>query len=84
MAELFPGHKPGYLSLNNMQTILKNWTPIRIVRLIAGIVILGYGITIIDWPLILIGSVIGAMAIANTACGPFSNSCDIEPKKKNE
>lgn len=67
-----------------MQAILKNWNALRIIRLIAGVFVLGYGVSIIDWLLILVGFTLGMMAIFNTGCSPFSNSCEIDPKKSNE
>ena len=67
-----------------MQAILKNWNAIRIVRLVAGVFVLGYGISIVDWLLILIGFTLGMMAIFNTGCSPFSQSCAVDIKKKDE
>lgn len=51
-----------------------------------GIGLLIYGSIIVDWPFIIIGTMVGWMAISNTGCSPFSSSCEVEPKvsKKNE
>jgi len=67
-----------------MKTILSNWSISRILRLIIGLIVFVYGITIIDWALIIVGGMFGFMAMANSACGPFSNSCEVDqsPKQK--
>ena len=67
-----------------MQTILKNWNFVRTIRLIAGIALLAYGYSIMDWLIIMMGFVLGIMAITNSGCNPFSRSCDIEIKKDRE
>jgi len=64
-----------------MQTILKNWNLVRIIRLVLGFGLLGYGYFITDWLLILIGIVLGFMAITNSGCNPFGGSCDVNYKK---
>jgi 1,4-dihydroxy-2-naphthoate octaprenyltransferase len=67
-----------------MQAILKNWNLIRMIRLVAGIAVLGYGMSVVDWLLILIGFTLGIMAIFNTGCSPFSSTCEVDTEKKNE
>ena len=67
-----------------MQTILKNWNFIRTIRLLAGVALLVYGYTIMDWLIILIGFTLGIMAITNSGCSPFSRSCDVDIKKDSE
>ena len=67
-----------------MRDFFKNWDFFRWLRLAAGIGMLSYGAVIIDWPFIILGTMVGWMAVANTGCSPFSNSCEIEPKVKKE
>jgi len=67
-----------------MDTFLKNWNFFRTFRLVAGVAILIYGYTEMDWLLMMIGTTFGAMAIANTACGPFSNNCAVDYKDKKQ
>ena len=65
-----------------MQSILQNWNIIRVIRLLAGIVLLGYGYSIVDWLIILIGFTLSVMAITNSGCNPiFGRSCDTDLKK---
>jgi len=66
-----------------MQTILKNWNFVRIIRLIAGIALLAYGSSIMDWLIMMIGFTLGIMALTNSGCSPFS-SCDVDIKKDRE
>ena len=65
-----------------MQEIFKNWDFFRIFRLVAGIGMLAYGAFVVDWPFIILGTMLGWMAVANTGCSPFSKSCEIDPKAK--
>ena len=65
-----------------MKNFLRGWGFSRILRLVAGAAILGYGFMNIDWALIIFGSMIAIMGITNTGCGPFSNSCEIDPEEK--
>jgi hypothetical protein len=67
-----------------MHRIFSNWTFFRALRLAAGITILVYGYMGMDWPLIFLGSMFGFMAITNSQCGPFSNSCKIDYKEKDK
>ena len=67
-----------------MQTILKNWNVARTIRLTAGIALLAYGYSIMDWLIIMIGFALGLMAITNSGCSPFSRSCDVDIKKESE
>ena len=67
-----------------MQTVLKNWNVIRAIRLIAGISLLAYGYSIMDWLIMMIGFAFGLMAITNSACNPFTRSCDVDLKKDSE
>ena len=67
-----------------MKKYLSGWGFSRVLRLVAGLAILGYGYSNIDWALIIFGSMIAIMGITNSGCGPFSNSCEIDPKVKNE
>lgn len=66
--------------------IFNNWNAFRWIRLIAGSGMLIYGAFIVDWPFIILGTMVGWMAISNTGCSPFSSSCEIEtkPNPKNE
>jgi len=66
------------------QEFFSNWNFLRIIRLVAGISILVYGYRQMDWLLIMIGTTFGIMAIVNSQCGPFSNSCKVEYNKKGE
>ena len=65
---------------------MQNWNLFRLVRLVGGLGLLVYGISVVDWPFIIIGTMIGWMAIANSGCSPFSNTCEVPQKevKKNE
>jgi hypothetical protein len=65
-----------------MQTIFSNWIFFRALRLMAGVSILVYGYLDTDWLLMMIGTTIGVMALANTACGPLSNNCKVDYKEK--
>lgn len=65
-----------------MQKLFKNWDFFRIFRLVAGVGMLGYGTYIVDWPFIILGTMVGWMAIANTGCSPFNKSCAVEPNTK--
>ena len=65
-----------------MQAIFRNWNFFRAVRLMAGVTILVYGYLDTDWLLMMIGTTFGVMALANTACGPFSNNCKVDLKEK--
>ena len=67
-----------------MAEFFSNWNFFRWFRLIAGIGMLGYGAFIVDWPFIILGTMVGWMAIANTGCTPFSNNCEIEPQVKKQ
>ena len=67
-----------------MQTVLKNWNIIRTIRLIAGISLLAYGYSIMDWLIIMIGFALGLMALTNSGCNPFTRSCDVNLKKDSE
>ena len=67
-----------------MPTILKNWNFIRTVRLFAGIALLAYGYSIMDWLIMLIGFTLGIMALTNSGCSPFSRSCDVNIKQDSE
>jgi hypothetical protein len=67
-----------------MNSILTNWNFFRGLRLVAGVTILVYGYTDMDWPLILLGSMFAFMAITNSQCGPFSNSCNVVYKEKDK
>ena len=67
-----------------MQDIFRNWNFFRALRLVAGITIFVYGYLEVDWLLMLIGTTFSAMAIFNTACGPFSNNCKVDYKEKVE
>ena len=67
-----------------MQAILKNWNFIRTIRLLAGFALLVYGYSIMDWLIILIGFMLGMMALTNSGCSPFSRSCDVDIKKDSE
>lgn len=68
-----------------MQDFFKNWDFFRVFRLIAGLAMLSYGAAKVDWPFIILGTMVGWMAVSNTGCSPFSSSCEIEPKvKKND
>ena len=67
-----------------MQAIFSNWNFSRIIRLVAGIAILTYGYLEMDWLLMMIGVTFGFMAVANTACGPFSNNCKVDYKEKTD
>ena len=67
-----------------MQAILKNWNFVRTIRLIAGVSLLVYGYTIMDWLVIMIGIALGLMAITNSGCSPFSNSCEVKVKEEDE
>lgn len=65
-----------------MQEIFKHWNFFRLFRLVAGIGMLGYGAYVVDWPFIILGTMVGWMAVTNTGCTPFNNNCEIEPKVK--
>ena len=67
-----------------MQAVLKNWNFIRAIRLLAGIALLVYGYSIMDWLIILIGFTLGIMALTNSGCSPFSSSCEVNPKEEDE
>ncbi len=64
-----------------MQAILKNWNLIRIIRLLTGVALLAYGYSIMDWLIIMLGFFLGAMAVANAGCNPFTNSCKVDVSK---
>ena len=67
-----------------MQTVLKNWNFIRTIRLVAGIALLAYGYSIMDWLIIMSGFALSLMAITNSGCNPFTRSCDVDFKKDSE
>ena len=67
-----------------MQAILKNWNFLRTIRLVVGVGLLGYGYSIMDWLVIMIGIALGLMAITNSGCSPFSNSCEVKVKEEDE
>ena len=67
-----------------MQAVLKNWNFIRAIRLLAGIALLVYGYSIMDWLIILIGFTLGIMALTNSGCSRFSSSCEVNPKEEDE
>lgn len=67
-----------------MQTILKNWNFIRAIRLVAGIILMVYGYSIMDWLIMMIGFAFGLMAITNSGCNPFTRSCDVDLKQDSE
>ncbi len=64
-----------------MQALLKGWSVIRLIRLVAGVAILGYGYSIMDWLLIMIGVTLAIMSLANAGCGPFASSCATDYKE---
>jgi uncharacterized membrane protein HdeD (DUF308 family) len=65
-----------------MDTFFRNWNFFRILRLLGGVAIFLYGYTEMDWLLMMIGVTFSVMAIANTACGPFSSDCKVDYKEK--
>ena len=67
-----------------MQSIIKDWNFIRIIRLVAGVYLVGYGYSIMDYLIIMIGAVLALMAVTNSGCSPFSNSCEVKVKEEDE
>ena len=67
-----------------MGSFFTNWNFFRVFRLIAGLAVLGYGYTRADWLLAGLGAMFSFMALANTSCGPFSNSCEADYKEKKD
>jgi hypothetical protein len=67
-----------------MQSILKDWSFIRVIRLLAGVGLIGYGYSIMDWLIIMIGAALCLMAVTNSGCSPFSNSCEVKVKQEDE
>lgn len=57
-----------------MNTLLKDWNIIRILRLIAGIVIIGMAIAESQIILSIIGLLLLIQAVMNTGCG--ANGCN--------
>ena len=67
-----------------MQSIIKDWNFIRIIRLVAGVYLVGYGYSIMDYLIIMIGAALALMAVTNSGCSPFSNSCEVKVKEEDE
>ena len=61
-----------------MKAILQGWNFIRILRLILGVAILVQGIVAKDTMTIVLGVVLGGMAVANIGCCG-TNGCAINP-----
>ena len=66
-----------------MKALLQGWNFIRILRLILGVVILVQGIVAKDPMTILLGVVVGGMAVANIGCCG-TNGCAINPTPNNQ
>ena len=67
-----------------MQSIIRDWNFIRIIRLIAGVYLLSYGYSIMDWLIIMIGAALALMAVTNSGCSPFFNRCEMKVKEEDE
>ena len=52
--------------------------------MLAGVGLVGYGYSIMDWLIIMIGVALSLMAVTNSGCSPFSNSCEVKVKKEDE
>ena len=65
-----------------MIALLRNWNTLRVIRLVAGISFIVYGQSIMDWLIIMIGIVLGFMAITNSGCNPFTSSCKVDVNKE--
>ena len=52
--------------------------------MVAGVYLLGYGYSIMDWLVIMIGAALALMAVTNSGCSPFSNSCEVKVKEEDE
>ncbi|MCZ2393846.1 MAG: hypothetical protein LC105_08330 [Chitinophagales bacterium] len=64
-----------------MVGFLKNWSVIRIVRFILGVLIIIEGIKSSEWIFIVLGGLFSLMAILNAGCG--TSACSV-PKKSSQ
>lgn len=63
----------------NMREYLKNWSAIRIVRLILGILVIVEGVKSNEWMFIALGGLFALMAVLNAGCS--SGAC-ATPRRK--
>lgn len=61
-------------------TLFSNWSVIRIVRLVLGIVIIAQAIEIQNYWIILPGVIFTVMALFNAGCGP--SGCTLPSKRR--
>ena len=65
-----------------MKTILQGWNFMRILRLVLAIIIVAQGIAARDTVTIVLGVLIGGMAIANIGCCGVGG-CAVNPRSTN-
>lgn len=58
-----------------MKKHLQNWNWMRLLRIVAGLLILGEGISNRDWIWILLGTIFALLPILNVGCGCTGKKC---------
>lgn len=66
----------------DMKNYFSNWSFIRLLRLILGIIIFAQGIDANQWLIILLGAFFTILALTNSGCG-MTGSCGITSSRKN-
>lgn len=64
------------------ERLFSNWTIIRGIRLIIGIIIAVQGMQTGTWSLAVLGGLFSLMALLNTGCG-IGGNCSVSPQRPN-